>query len=252
MGVRQMQSNDYKVKSRGKAQFDTFTKQQDRYGIIAGDKVEFVIDGKKFVATKANKLAYDYANQLVTSEGYDLKVYLDNFDSNKLNEIASNIDVAWGPFRTDIISAYHDAVLLLDAPMVNAMKVTIDADIAGNVGLISDSFNNFIVQNIASGDLIFDSVNSTITYKGGKAHSASSVYAAYSDAMILIFNNYSDSMMFAVDNVYAGYASSMESEKDLWLKDLDLIQAYIKGDIASVAGEYYELLDRLPSASDFE
>lgn len=76
MGVRQMQSNDYKVKSRGKAQFDTFTKQQDRYGIIAGDKVEFVIDGKKFVATKANKLAYDYANQLVTSEGYDLKLTL--------------------------------------------------------------------------------------------------------------------------------------------------------------------------------
>ncbi|ANQ57886.1 hypothetical protein AB831_16945 [Vibrio parahaemolyticus] len=56
-----MKSYDYTVKTRGQSQFDTFTKQQDRYGIIAGDKVEFVIDGEKFVATKANKLAYDYA-----------------------------------------------------------------------------------------------------------------------------------------------------------------------------------------------
>ncbi|OXE27942.1 hypothetical protein CA163_36490, partial [Vibrio parahaemolyticus] len=46
MGVRQMKSYDYTVKTRGQSQFDTFTKQQDRYGIIAGDKVEFVIDGE--------------------------------------------------------------------------------------------------------------------------------------------------------------------------------------------------------------
>lgn len=252
MGVRQMQSNDYKVKSRGKAQFDTFTKQQDRYGIIAGDKVEFVIDGKKFVATKANKLAYDYANQLVTSEGYDLKTYLDNYDASQLSSIATSIDAAWGTFRTDIKSAYHDAVLLLDAPMVNAMKATIDKDIAANVGQINESFANFVVTNMASGDLVYDEAASTMSFKGGKAHDEAKVYAAYSDAMILIFNDYTSSMMFAVDNVYAGYASASDSDKELWIKDLTLIQAYLNGDIGSVAGEYYEKLDRLPSASDFE
>ncbi|MDF2154044.1 M66 family metalloprotease [Vibrio sp. CAU 1672] len=252
MGIRQMQSDDYKVKSRGKAQFDTFTKQQDRYGIIAGDKVEFVIDGKKYVATKANKLAYDYANQLVTSEGYDLKTHLDNYDSTELNTIASNIDTAWGAFRTDIKPAYHDAVLLFDAPLVNAMKATIDADIAANVAVISESFDNFVAANTASGDLVFDSAASTMSYKGGKAHDAAKVYAAYSDAMELIFYGYGDSMMFSVDHVYAGYTAATAADKELWVKDLKLIQAYLRGDISTVAGKYYEMLDHLPSASDFE
>ncbi|MCV5802099.1 hypothetical protein OFN34_25145, partial [Escherichia coli] len=117
MGVRQMKSYDYTVKTRGQSQFDTFTKQQDRYGIIAGDKVEFVIDGEKFVATKANKLAYDYANQLVTSKGYDLKTYLDSYEPATLNKVAESIDSAWGPFRTAIVPAFHDPALLLDAPM---------------------------------------------------------------------------------------------------------------------------------------
>ncbi|MET2955648.1 zinc-dependent metalloprotease [Vibrio harveyi] len=252
MGVSQMQSDDYKVKARGKAQFDAFTKQQDRYGIIAGDKVEFVIDGKKFVATKANKLAYDYANQLVTSEGYDLKNYLDNYDSVQLSKIASDIEKAWGPFRTSILPAYHDAVLLLDAPMVNAMKTTIDADIAAGVLTFSTSFGNFVRANLTSGDLVMDSVAGTLSYKGGKAHKTTKVFEAYTDAMALIYNNYTKDMMFAVDNVYAGYVASADADKDLWLKDLNLIQAYIRGDIGTVAGEYYEMLDRLPEASDFE
>ncbi len=252
MGVSQMQSNDFKVKARGKAQFDSFTKQQDRYGIIAGDKVEFVIDGKKFVATKSNKLAYSYANQLVTSDGYDLKTYLDGYDAAVLATIASNIDKAWGVFRTDIKPAYHDAVLLFDAPMVNAMKVAIDADIAADVELISSSFNSFVTANITAGDIVYDNVASTLSYKGGKAHSVDDVYAAYYDAFLLIFNEYGDDMMFAVDNVYAGYTAAESADKDLWSKDLNLIQAYLKGDIGAVAGKYYELLDRLPNASDFE
>ena len=206
----------------------------------------------QFVATKANKLAYDYANQLVTSEGYDLKTYLDNYDASQLSSIATSIDTAWGTFRTDIKSAYHDAVLLLDAPMVNAMKATIDKDIAANVGQINESFANFVATNMASGDLVYDEAASTMSFKGGKAHDEAKVYAAYSDAMILIFNDYTSSMMFAVDNVYAGYASASDSDKELWIKDLTLIQAYLNGDIGSVAGEYYEKLDRLPSASDFE
>ena len=35
--------------------------------------------------------------------------------------------------RTAIVPAFHDPVLLLDAPMVNAMKRTIDADIAARI-----------------------------------------------------------------------------------------------------------------------
>lgn len=252
MGVRQMQSDDYTVKARGKAQFDAFTKQQDRYGIIAGDKTEFVIDGKTYVATKANKLAYEYANQLVTSEGYDLKVFLDGYDSAALTEAVNNIDKAWGSFRTDILSAYHDPVLLLDGPMVNAMKANIDADLAANVLSFAESFNNFVNANIATGDIVFDSAANTLSYQGGKAHSQADAYAAYSDAMQLIYANYTDSMMFAVDNVYAGYDAASAQDKQLWTKDLALLQAYLSGDIASVAGEYYELLDRLPNAEDFE
>jgi len=252
MGVRQMQSDDYKVKSRGKAQFDVFTKQQDRYDIIAGDKVEFVIDGKKFVATKENKLAYDYANQLVTSEGYDLKIYLDSYDQEELSEVAANIDSAWGPFRTSILPAFHDAVLLLDAPMVNAMKTTIDADIAAGVLTFNRSFINFVNANIASGDIVFDANARTLSYQGGKAHSDFKAFEAYSDAMLLIFNGYTEQMMFAVDNVYTGYSASSDAHKELWLKDLDMIQAYLDGDIGAVAGKYYEMLDRLPEATDFE
>ncbi|CAK4068779.1 zinc-dependent metalloprotease [Vibrio sp. 16] len=252
MGVRQMQSDDYTVKSRGKAQFDTFTKQQDRYGIIAGDKVEFAIDGKTFVATKSNKLAYAYANQLVTSDGYDLKVFLDSYDSADLTAVANSIDTAWGGFRTSIVKAYHDAVLLFDAPMVNAMKATIDADIAAGTLNFSQSFNNFVNANIASGDLIYDSNAGTIAFAGGKAHDVNVAYSGYTDAMELIYFGYTDAMMFAVDNVYAGYDAASTQDKELWTTDLNLIQAYLAGDIGAVAGEYYELLDRLPSAEDFE
>ncbi|WP_373958504.1 M66 family metalloprotease [Vibrio gigantis] len=251
MGVRQMQSNDYTVKSLGKAQLDAFTKQQDRYGLIAGEKVEFVIDGQTYVATKSNKLAYEFANQLVSSDGYELKVFLDNYDSAELATIANNIDTAWGSFRTDIIPSFHDAVLLLDAPMVNAMKANIDIDIAANVLNFATSFNNFVDAGIASGDVVYDATAGTVQYKGGEAHTVSKAYAAYSDAMILIFNNFGDSMMSAVDNVHAGYIAAPDTDKELWLKDLNLIQAYVSGDIASVAGKYYELLDRLPNAEDF-
>jgi hypothetical protein len=252
MGVRQMQSDDYTVKSRGKAQFDAFTKQQDRYGIIAGEKVEFAIDGKTYVATKANKLAYEYANQLVTSDGYDLKVFLDNYDTAELTTIADNIETAWGGFRTAIVPAYHEPVLLLDAPMVNAMKVNIDADIAANELNFSNSFDNFVNANMGSGDLVYDSAAGTLTFAGGESHAVSAVYSAYTDAMELIYFGYSDSMMFAVDNVYAGYDAASAQNKEVWKKDLNLIQAYLAGDIGSVAGQYYELLDRLPNAEDFE
>ncbi len=251
MGVRQMQSNDYQVKSRGKAQFDSFTKQQDRYGLIAGDKVEFVIDGEKFVATKSNKLAYEYANQLVSSDGYDLKVFLDNYDPAALSTVVTNIDTAWGGFRTAILPAYHDAVLLFDAPMVNAMKVTIDTDIAAGILNFNTSFNNFRDANIASGDLVYDAGADTLVYQGGAVHSVADAYAAYTDAMLLIFNNYTTSMMFAVDNVYASYTASSDADKELWLKDFNMLQAYVAGDIGAVAGKYYELLDRLPNAGDF-
>lgn len=70
--------------------------------------------------------------------------------------------------------------------------------------------------------------------------------------MLLIFNGYTQQMMFAVDNVYAGYMASSDVDKELWLKDLNMIQAYLRGDIGAVAGEYYKMLDRLPEASDFE
>ena len=69
--------------------------------------------------------------------------------------------------------------------------------------------------------------------------------------MILIFNDLGDSMMSAVDNLYAGYVAASDADKDLWAKDLNMIKAYQSGDIASVAGKYYELLDRLPNAEDF-
>ena len=251
MGVDEMQSNDYTVKSLGKAQLDAFTKQQDRYGLIAGEKVEFVIDGETYVATKANKLAYEYANQLVSSDGYALKVYLDNYDSTELATIVTNVETAWGPFRTDILPQYHDAVLLLDAPMVNAMKTNIDVDIAAGVLSFATSFNNFVDAGIASGDVVYDASAGTVQYKGGEAQPVSKAYAAYSDAMILIFNDLGDSMMSAVDNLYAGYVAASDADKDLWAKDLNMIKAYQSGDIASVAGKYYELLDRLPNAEDF-
>ena len=246
MGVDEMQSSDYTVKSLGKAQLDAFTKQQDRYGLIAGDKVEFVIDGETFVATKSNKLAYEAATQLVSSDGYALKVYLDNYDPVDLANIASGIETAWGSFRTDILPSYHDAVLLLDAPMVNAMKANIDVDIAAGTLNFATSFSNFVDAGIASGDVVYDASAGTVQYKGGEAHAVSKAYAAYSDAMILIFNDLGDSMMSAVDNVHAGYVAAPDADKDLWLKDFNMIQAYISGDIAAVAGKYYELLDRLP------
>ncbi|HAS6487667.1 TPA: MoxR-like ATPase [Vibrio parahaemolyticus] len=252
MGVRQMKSYDYTVKTRGQSQFDTFTKQQDRYGIIAGDKVEFVIDGEKFVATKANKLAYDYANQLVTSKGYDLKTYLDSYEPATLNKVAKSIDSAWGPFRTAIVPAFHDPVLLLDAPMVNAMKRTIDADIAAGVLSFSQSFINFTTANVTSGDLVIDAISGTLSYKGGKAHDELKAFEAYTDAMLLIYNDHAEDMMFAVDNVYSGYMASSDADKELWLKDLNMIQAYLRGDIGAVAGDYYKMLDRLPTAVSFQ
>ncbi|EXJ48656.1 peptidase M66 family protein, partial [Vibrio parahaemolyticus VPTS-2010_2] len=252
MGVRQMKSYDYTVKTRGQSQFDTFTKQQDRYGIIAGDKVEFVIDGEKFVATKANKLAYDYANQLVTSKGYDLKTYLDSYEPATLNKVAESIDSAWGPFRTAIVPAFHDPVLLLDAPMVNAMKRTIDADIAAGVLSFSQSFINFTTANVTSGDLVIDATSGTLSYKGGKAHDELKAFEAYTDAMLLIYNDHAEDMMFAVDNVYSGYMASSDADKELWLKDLNMIQAYLRGDIGAVAGDYYKMLDRLPTAVSFQ
>ncbi|KHT45814.1 zinc-dependent metalloprotease [Vibrio sinaloensis] len=251
MGVRQMRTSDYTVKSLGQAQFDAFTKQQDRYGVIAGDKVEFVIDGKTYVATKANKLAYEYANKLVSSDGYALKEFLDSYSTEELTTIATNVDTAWGDFRKQIVPSFHDAVLLYDAPIVNAMKETIDADIAAGVGSIGDSYYNFVTANQTSGDLVIDEDAETMSFKGGKPHTYAAASAAYSDAMILIFNGYSDSMMAAVDNVYAGYTAAETKDKDLWTKDLTLVNAYLTGDIAAVVGEYYELLDRLPNASDY-
>ena len=252
MGVRQMQSSDYTVKSLGKAQLDAFTKQQDRYGLIAGEKVEFVIDGETFVATKSNKLAYEYANQLVSSDGYALKVYLDNYDPTELATIVENVETAWGGFRTDILPQYHDAVLLLDAPMVNAMKANIDIDIAAGILNFATSFNNFVDAGIASGDVVYDASAGTVQYQGGKAHAIMDAYAGYSDAMILIFNDLGESMMSAVDNLHAGYVAAPDADKDLWIKDLNMIKAYLDGDIASVAGKYYELLDRLPNAEDIK
>ncbi|MCF1531146.1 hypothetical protein, partial [Escherichia coli] len=37
--VEQMQSNDFEVRSRGIAQYDSWTKQQDRSGTIAGETI---------------------------------------------------------------------------------------------------------------------------------------------------------------------------------------------------------------------
>lgn len=251
MGLRQMQSLDYTVRPLGLAQVETFTKQQDRFGLVAGDKVEFVINGENHVATKSNKLAYEYANQLVNSDGYALKVYLDSYTAKELTTISTNIDVSWGSFRTDVRPSFHDAVTLLDAPLVSAMKENIDADIASGLLNFGASFNKFVNAGIASGDLVYDGSVGTIRHKDGEPHADSKVYAAYSDAMILIFNNYGDSMMSAVDNVYAGYAAAPDADKDLWLKDFKIIQAYRNGDIASVAGKYYELLERLPNYDSY-
>ncbi|QFT10249.1 M66 family metalloprotease [Vibrio sp. THAF190c] len=252
MGVSQMQSDDYTVKSLGKAQLDVFTKQQDRYGLIAGDKVEFVIDGETYVATKSNKLAYQYASQLVTTDGYALKVHLDGYDRVELAKIANSIDTAWGSFRTDLPASYHSPVLLLDAPLIHSMKVTIDVDLASNVDTFERSFNNFLNTNISSGDLVYDSEAGTVQYKGGTVHDVAKVYGTYVDVMLLIISNFNDSMMFAVDNVHAGYVAASDADKELWLKDVDLIKAYVDGDISSVAGKYYELLDRLPDVADIK
>ncbi len=250
MGVNEMQSSDYTVKSLGKAQLDAFTKQQDRYGLIAGTKLEFVIDGETYVATKSNKLAYEAATQLVSSEGYALKLYLDNYNSVDLAKITSDIETAWGSFRTDILSSYHDAVLLNDAPMVNAMKLQIDNDIQANIIDSALSFESFVDAGIASGNVVYDASAGTVQYKGGKAHAVSKAYGAYSDAMILIRFDYGVPMMSAVDNLHAGYVAASDADKELWVKDFNMIKAYQDGDIARVAGKYYELLDRLPYASN--
>lgn len=242
-GIDEMQSYDYTVKSLGRAQLDAFTKQQDRYGLVAGKKVEFVIDGKKYVATKSNKLAYEAATQLINSKGYALTLYLDNYDSVDLANIVTDIEEAWGSFRTDITPAYHDAVLLHDAPMVNAMKLQIDIDLQANIFDPALSFKNFIE---AGADVVYDASADTVQYNGGEIHTASKAYAAYSDAMILIRFGYGIPMMSAVDNLHAGYVAASDADKDLWVKDLNMIKAYQVGDIASVAGKYYELLDRLP------
>ncbi|MBW3694621.1 MoxR-like ATPase [Vibrio sp. T187] len=247
-GLREMRSNDYKVSSRGKTQFDSLTKQQDHYGLIAGKKLNFVVDGQSYVATDANTLAYKYATQLVTSEGYDLKLYFDSYARADLTTTQQAILSAWGGFRTEIIPAFHDAVLLLDAPMVNAMKTNIDADIVANVATIGESFNNFVNANIASGDLVFDQAANTLTYNDGKAHLVDDAYAAYYDSFLLTYNDFGTSMMFAVDNVYAGYVAASDEDKQLWLSDVELLSAYLEGDISAVAGKYYELLERIPNA----
>ncbi|WP_029800703.1 hypothetical protein, partial [Vibrio parahaemolyticus] len=100
----------------------------------------------------------------------------------------------------------------------------------------SQSFINFTTANVTSGDLVIDATSGTLSYKGGKAHDELKAFEAYTDAMLLIYNDHTEDMMFAVDNVYAGYMASSDADKELWLKDLNMIQAYLRGDIGAVAG----------------
>lgn len=253
-----MQSDDYLVKERGKQQFDALTKQQDRYGLIDGNKVEFTIGGEKFVATEKNTLAYEYANKLFSDEGYLFKTFLDSYASNEFDAVVTAIDTAWGEFRTEIKPEFTNPVTMLDRQFVLAMRAHVDTELAANKEDpanekgFADSFKAFTEAAINTGDLVYDKQAGTFSYKGGKTHTEDKSLLAYRDLYWLTPTSFESSMTSAINGVFEGYQAASVRDKQLWEADFSLLQAYAKGEYTTIAGKYYELLDQLPLASDFD
>lgn len=255
-GLRQMRSEDYLVESRGQAQFDSLTKQQDYFGLISGEKVKFSIGGKEYVATKANTLAYEYATKMTTTDGYALKVHFDNYTKSDLQAIADSMTKAWGTVVPGWKPEYQQPVNLLDSTFVNAFATFIAAEIAVNPPTstwgeaVVPAFDKFVNQEITAGNLVNDKDAKTFVYKGGKTHLETTIYSSFFSTYQLTFWDSAPTLLAAVDAVHAGYTAASTADKEVWLAGTKLTNAYLDGDYAAVAGEYYRLLDQLPTAAD--
>lgn len=255
-GLRQMRSEDYLVESRGQAQFDSLTKQQDYYGLISGDKLEFSIAGEKYVVTKANTLAYSYASKLITSDGYTLKTHFDKYATSELQAIADAMAAAWGTTLNAWVPFIATPVYLYDAPFVNAMSDFIAADLVSNPpgddfqAALDASLQRSIAKEKAEGKLVYDETKKTYIYNNGREHAASQVVTSFTALYILSSMDKVSDIVTPANAVYDGYTAANEDDKKVWLAGVDLTNAYLEGDYATVAGEYYRLLEQLPTAAD--
>lgn len=257
-GLRQMRSEDYLVKHRGQTQFDSLTKQQDRYGLISGDKVKFSIGGQEYVATEANTFAYKYVAKMNTSDGYALKAHFDSYTRSDFQAIADSMTQAWGVVVPKWQTQYQKPVHLLDSAFVNAFAAFIATDIVENPpkttwgAAIVPSFDKFVSQEVAAGNLIHDKDAKTFVYKGGKTHLKTDIYSSFFSTYQLTLWRLVPSLLEAVNAVDAGYTAANDGDKELWLAGTRVTKAYLEGDYAEAVGKYYRLLDQLPTAADLE
>ncbi|WP_332404814.1 zinc-dependent metalloprotease [Vibrio metschnikovii] len=241
--VEQMQSNDFEVRSRGIAQYDSWTKQQDRSGTIAGETIQFDLYGQLYVASKANTMAYQYASALQANEGYQLTTKLQNYSNAELREKTTQIETAWNGILETIIPAFHSPIKALNPELIQRF-----------VDLKIDEGDDEVERFIAFINALAMEDNTPLLKKENRyqnrdnplTFSLPELYNIFWRSRALFASDFQEQYFTAVDNVAQGYANESVDQQFFWTADLSLINAYANGEFERVAGQYYQILDSLP------
>ncbi|USH01451.1 zinc-dependent metalloprotease [Grimontia kaedaensis] len=214
--------------------------------IIPGDPLNFSIANSRYFVTKANSLAYEYASQLVGSNGYTTKSTLDNYAKAELSATYEQITTAYGDML-GILVAYRTPVTFADSAFINDAVAALPADwSAAKLGDLNTILDAYLNAAIESGDVVYDKANATMSFKGGSTHSVVKVVDAIKKTYELLAFGYRETLLSAVDAYSAGYASATAEQKVLWDLDYALLGAYVSGNYDAVAGEYYKVLSQMP------
>lgn len=246
MGTRRMHTEDVTFAETALAQRNSLTKQLDRYGMIQGDAIQVVIEGRKYTITKDNTLAHKFASRMVTSDGYSAKVALDAMSAEELDSVLA----AWAPV-SNILERFHTPVAALDAPFVEAIVDIYKAELAaGRVdtsdGFSDEEFNSVIAAVVKHPDSAYDSVAGTLTFKSGKAHSIDGAVKVIDYTVKFVNSGLETTLLEAANLVYDGYTNASDSEKFVWALPLSSVQSYLIGNYAGMIGDEYKVLRKLP------
>ena len=246
MGTRRMNTEDVTFAETALAQRNSLSKQLDRYDMIQGDSLEVVIEGRTYTITKENTLANKFASRMVTSEGYSAKTALDGTSSDALDAVVA----AWAPIA-GFTERFHAPAAALDAPFVESIINVYKTEVSEGRIDLSDGMSNAEFQAainavLAQADTVYDSANGTVTHAGGKVHNINDVVSIIDYTIAYVNANLDAVLLQAAYPLYNGYTNAAESDKFAWTLPLSSINSYRTGDYASMIGEEYQILRKLP------